>query len=168
MKWGQLGDIVFEFMTSPVYGSLSYSQHAKYISHPRILSRDESGKLQGQKPIKEPDGMELATVSFECKISAFVLKTLSLSVVGAAVAAATPIPGSAVGDLEDDLRFWGDIRGFIGVLKNAQLLQTASPLLVGEDFMGEFTINGLDINEKHKADGTISVAEIKITLEESV
>jgi hypothetical protein len=170
MVWGSFGDIVFEYLTSPQRGSVRRMYKAKYNERPRIISRDATGKLKGQKPLKDAAGLELAKVSFICKISGIVLKKLSINTAEALLlaAGAGPLVGSALGDLEDDTRFYTDVLSFIDVLLIDWANQEPRELTKGTTFLGMFTIDDLDINEKDKVNGEPLVAEIKISLTEWV
>ena len=76
--WGTLGNVIFEFQTSPVYGSVVERSGAMYTENRRILTRGSNGKLTGQKPVRHPKGLDLNRFSFDCKISGLILKTLNL------------------------------------------------------------------------------------------
>ena len=170
MIWGTLGDVPFEFLTSPVYGTVRRTKRAKWNQKSRIISRDFTGKLQGQKPLKEVAGLELSTVTFDCRISTLVLKSLSLNVLESLALAAGlgPLAGSLLGDAEDDKRFYTDVIKFIDTLDAVLETQEQQEFTIGTRFMGLFTLDELDITEKHKKDGEIFIADIKIALSEWV
>jgi len=168
MVFGSLGDVVFEFLTSPEYGTIRHSRRARWNQRPRIISRAPDGSLKGQKPLKDPAGLELSTVSFSCKVSALVLKTIDINALEALAlaAGAGPLVGSALGEEQEDLRFYTDVLDFIDILNTA--LETQAPLefTEGSNFIGMYTLDELDISEKHKKDGELFTAEIRISLSE--
>jgi hypothetical protein len=170
MVWGSLGDVVFEFLTSPVYGTIRHNRRARFNQRSRIISRAPTGALLGQKPLKEPAGLELSSVSFTCKVSALILKTIDINVLEslALMAGAGPLVGSALGEEQEDLRFYTDVLGFIDTLNT--VLETQDPLefTEGSNFIGMYTLDELDISEKHKKDGEIFTAEIGVSLSEWV
>lgn len=170
MTWGTFGDVAFEFLTSPVYGSVRRTKRARWNQRSRIISRDSGGKLQGQKPLKEVAGLELSTVTFDCKVSTLVLKALSLNVLEslALAAGAGPLAGSLLGDAEDDERFYTDVVAFMDTLETTLETQEPGEFTIGTRYIGMFTLDDLDITEKHKKDGEIFTAEIRISLSEWV
>lgn len=170
MTWGSFGDVPFEFLTSPVYGSVRRVKRARFNQKSRIISRGFDGSLKGQKPLKEIAGIELATVTFNCRVSTLVLKALSLNVLEALALAAGvgPLAGSLLGDAEDDKRFYTDVIAFLDVLDETLETQEQQPFTIGTRVMGLYTLDELDITEKHKKDGSIFIADIKIALSEWV
>jgi len=170
MVWGTLGDVAFEFLASPQYGSVRHLKSAKWNERSRIISRSSTGKLSGQKPLKELAGLALDRVSFTCKISAIVLKKLSINTAEALLlmAGAGPLVGSALGELEDDLRFYTDVLSFIDTLNTKMDSQEPMEFTEGSNFIGMYTIDDLDITKKDLANGEPYTAEIKISLSEWV
>lgn len=170
MIWGSFGDVVFEYLKSPQQGTVRRQYSAKYNERSRIISRQPDGSLKGQKPLKDVAGLGLGKISFICKVSGIVLQKLSINTAEALLlaAGAGPLVGSALGDLEDDTRFYTDILSFIDVLKIKLDNQEPEPLTKGTTFLGMFTIDDLDITEKDKVDGEPLAATIKISLSEWV
>jgi hypothetical protein len=165
--WGTFGPIAFQFLTSPEYGSVRLVKRAKYTEHARIVSR-VGGVLEGQKPLREIDGLELDTMSFSCKISAIVLKGLKVNVLEkvALAAGAGPYVGSALGEPEDDERLYTDVQGFIDQLNDLHDNQTPAPFFKGTLFQGVYTIDGLTVQSKDRKNGEIFSAVIDIELTE--
>jgi hypothetical protein len=170
MIWGSFGDTVFEYLTSPQRGTVRRLYKAKYNERSRIISRQPDGSLKGQKPLKDVAGLALDKVSFTCKISGIVLKKLSINTAEALLlaAGAGPLVGSALGDLEDDTRFYTDVLSFIDTLKIDLSSQEPRELTKGTTFLGMFTLDDLDITETDKVDGEPLVATIKLSLTEWV
>jgi len=164
--WGTFGGVVFEFLTSPEYGSFTRRKSAKFEEHDRIVSRLPNGQLAGQKPVKEINGLDLDTINFTCKISSIILQSMDLSL-GAALAGALGV-GSIVplGEFEDDERFNGKPAEFADALIEIMDSQRYEAFSVGERFFGLFTIDGLDMTEKHKKDGELLHIEIRLDLKE--
>lgn len=168
--WGSFGDVVFQFLTSPQRGSVRRTFSAKYKERPRIISRGADGALKGQKPLKDVAGLGLDRVTFTCKITSLILKTLSIKVGEslALVAGAGPYVGSSLGTLEDDERFHTDVLTFIDTLKQRSQSQKPEVLTKGTTVLGMFTIDDLDITETDKTNGEPLTAEIRISLSEWV
>lgn len=166
--WGTLGPVIFEFLKSPVYGSVSYRKGARYTKHSRIIARDAFGNLSGQKPLKEIAGLDLTTATFDCKVSALLLKQLKVST-GASIALALgagPFVGSALGELADDERFYTDVEKFLKELDDAMAEQTPLAWSIGSRVMGMYTVDSMDVTERNRADGALLHAEIRVGIEE--
>ena len=168
--WGTFGEIPFEFWTSPEYRSVTIDKSASYREYRRIITRQPNGQLSGQKPIKEIDGLSLDKVSFSCKISSTLLQSLSVNVLEslALAAGAGPLVGSALGDLEDDERFYVDVQDFVDTLDEVQATQDPQPLTIGSIYIGMFTLDDFSQNPKHKPDGTLIHNVIKLSMTEWV
>lgn len=168
--WGTFGDVVFQFLTSPQRGTVRRNFSAKYTERPRIISRGADGALKGQKPLKDTAGLGLDRVSFTCKITSLILKTLSIKTEESLALAvgAGPYVGSALGTSQDDERFRTDVLTFIDILKQQVQNQTPEVLTKGVTVLGMFTIDDLDITETDKTNGEPLTAEIKINLTEWV
>lgn len=164
--WGAFGGVVFEFLTSPEYGSFTRRKTAKFEEHDRIVSRLASGELAGQKPVKEINGLELDTINFTCKISSIILQSMDLSLGGALAGALGVGAIVPLGKFEDDERFNGQPVVFTDALIEIMDAQGFESFTVGDRFMGLFTIDALDMTEKHKKDGTLLHIEIRIDLKE--
>ena len=168
LKWGSFGDVVFEYLTSPQYGSVQESKSAKTTEYNRIISRGADGALLGQKPAKEAAGLNLDTYSFTCKISTLLLKTLSLNV-GENIALALgagPFVGSALGEVSDDSRFYTNVESFIETLDTVLDTQDPLALMVGSVFKGMYTLDSKRTSPKHRPDGTLLHAVIQLNLSE--
>lgn len=170
MIWGSLGDVVFEFLTSPVYGTIRHLRRAKFNQRTRILSRSPLGVLQGQKPLKEPAGLDLNSVSFSFKVSALILKTIEINTFEALAlaAGAGPLLGSALGEEKEDKRFYTDVLSFINTLNEALENQEPLEFTEGSNFIGLYTLDELDITEKHRTNGELFTAEVRVSLSEWV
>lgn len=188
--WGTFGDprnkldedriIIFQHLTSPVYGSVSTKRKANYTEHKRIITRDATGALHGQKPLRQKSSLDLVTWDFSFKISSMILFALStdmkdraLQSVGAGRALGTAVGSRiankfnlSIGETEEDKRFYSDIDSFKTKLES--LLDSQEPFLyfVGEKLKGYFTLDDLSMDEKHRPDGSIKVLEGDILLTE--
>ena len=168
--WGSFGDVVFEFLKSPVYGTYRLKKSAKYTEHSRIITRNLAGELFGQKSAKEINGLELDTISFVCKVSTLVLKALEINTGQALLLAggAGPIAGSLIGNETDDERFYTDVISFKDMLTTALAEQTPRPFTKGTEVLGLFTLDSLDISEKDRTNGETMFSEIRMQLKEWV
>jgi hypothetical protein len=170
LVWGSLGDIVFEFLTSPVYGSLSRSKSAKFTDHPRIVTTASNGEYQGQKPLREVSGLELETYSFSLKISTMVFEIISTGVLGKVALSfgAGKLVGDRMGDKSEDERLYTDVTKYIEEIRALHDSQEPAPFYVGDSYRGDFTIESFNVREKHRTNGEILFAEIDIDLKEWV
>lgn len=168
LTWGSLGDLPFEFLTSPVYGSLSRSKAAKFTDHERIVTTDAKGDYQGQKPLREVSGLELETYSFSLKISTMTFETISVSALGKAALSlgAGALVGDRLGKKEEDERMYTDVTKYLDDLSKVHDAQEPQPFYIGESYRGDFTIERIHVREKHQTNGEILIAEIDIDLKE--
>jgi len=167
--WGQFGDVVFEFMHSPVYGSYADEQSARYTEHNRIITRDDSGLLFGQKPIRQIAGLDLKRVTFSCKISQILLKFLEVGVGGRLAGAAGlggSIAGSALGNEKDFTSFNQDLTRFENDIALYFEDQEPQEFIVGEIPQGLFTLDRIAKRIKHYQNGTIKFVEYDFELVE--
>jgi len=167
-EWGQLGQVIFQFLESPVYGSFTRSRAANYSEHRRIITK-EDGLLQGQKPLKQIAGLESDTVSLSFKVSALILEQVETSLAGRVATTAGfggSLAGSAFGTLKEDRRFYTDVDAFLFLLNDMLESQKKQNLIIGENFEGVFIIKSITERRFHFPDGRIKMAEIDMQLEE--
>ena len=166
--WGTLGTVLFQFLTSPEYGTVSSSQRANWTTHSRIITRNIIGQLQGQKPRRQIAGLDLKTWRFKCKISALILSSLDVSLLAklALQGGAGPFVGSALAKPEEDKRFYTDVKAFIDSLDEIHTTQSPELFFVGTELQGRYTLDGLEVARKDMPNGDVKSAEIDIALTE--
>lgn len=168
-QWGSIGDVIFEFQTSPVYGSYTESRRALYTSQRLLLTRQPDGSLSGQKPKRQPAGLELITADFDCKVSALVLTTLDLAL-WEKVALAGGLGGSIAGDMfgeaQKDERFYTDIPKFIDELDALLDSQQPAKFHIGEKYRGLYTLDSMDKNLRHYPNGDVKQGDLSLSLVE--
>jgi len=167
--WGTLGNTVFKFLTSPVYGTVRRNDSARYTEYQRILVRDpQSGFIRGQRPLRQPAGLELSKVSFDCKISAVLLFKLEQGLLEriARGLGAGAIAGSKIGSTELDTRFYTDVEVFINELRAMHESQAPYRLFIGQKNEGLFTLDSLSQSLQHEANGKIKTATLSLELVE--
>jgi len=168
-QWGSLGNVVFEFQSSPVYGSYSESRSALYTDQRLLLTKTPIGTFSGQKPKRQAAGLDLVTVSFDCKISALILTTIDLQLwekVLLTGGLGGPIAGDQFGKLKKDERFYTDVPAFIESLDDLLDSQAPARFHVGEKYRGKFTLDNLDKTVFHYPNGEIKQAELSLKLVE--
>jgi len=171
-QWGTFGSIPFQALKSPVYGSYRHSKRALYTKHKRIVSRDFTGKLMGQKPLKERAGLALDKVSYRCKLSSIILNSLELNLLATAALSTGigVIPGvsNALGNAIEDERFYTDITEFVTLLEDAHTEQEPYNLTIGDIYKGMYTLDEMTLIEKHKTNGKIAFVDMTLSFEEWV
>lgn len=165
--WGSLGDVAFQFLTSPVRGSVQKTSTAKFTEHSRIVTRKVDG-LHGQKPLMQISGLALSKYTFRLKISDLVLSKISLSTFDkiALAAGAAPIAKSALGDVEEDKSFYVGVDDYVETLDTMLAEQGDHGFFIGDKFCGYFVITDLVKDRIDAQDGNTKIANISISLTE--
>jgi len=166
--WGQLGNVLFQYLKSPRYGSVSTSRRAKFSEHERIITKP-AGVLEGQKPILQIAGLERDTWSMSFRVAAIVLTRRETTLggrIGTTLGLGGAIAGSAFGNRKMDMRFYENIPGFIDELNIIFESQEPANLVIGNEFKGQFVIDSMNIRKKHYATGVIYSADIDVQLSE--
>ena len=167
-RWGTYGDFIFQLLTSPVYGSYTESKSARYTEHRRIITRNDDGSLNGQKPFRELAGLDLVTISFSCRISSVVLSTISTSLWGklAMDYGPGPLGPGLFGNEDKDTRFYTDIPSFLETLDQYLESQEPHELIIGSEPKGMYTLDSINKKTLHKPDGSDKIVDIDLSFTE--
>lgn len=158
-KWGQLDNILFEFLTSPVYNSYKTSKKYNY-NYSAVI---------GRQPQKNSSADDLKTCSFSLKFISFVLNTSSQTA-GQRALSVLGFGGSVAGnslkktEIYDGLYINADM--YLKQLE--ELAEKKQPLVFfkGNSFLGYYTINSLSVSYQDFANGATKTMVVDIEIEE--